>query len=225
MFVRFVTVSEPQIVRLSNLSIIRCTYSASDAGILRFTYAECLVRRPSSERGFMVAAQSLDRLDIALIAALRANPRVGALGLSREMKVARATVQSRLQRMEDSGIITGYGPDIDLAAAGHPVLAFVTLEIAQRSLEQVHNELDSLPNVLEAFVTTGTGDVLCKIAASSHEDLQETLLHLNRSETVVRSTSVMVLSVLVPTRTLPMLEAGAATAVQGAGRTRAPAYR
>lgn len=168
----------------------------------------------------MSTAQPLDQLDIALVAALQANPRAGALELSRQTKVARATVQSRLQRMEDSGIITGYGPDIDLAAAGHPVLAFVTLEIAQPSLDQVHSELQSLPNVLEAFVTTGTGDVLCKIAASSHEDLQETLLHLNRSATVVRSTSVIVLSVLVAPRVLPMLTAGSVP-----GRTRAPAYR
>lgn len=168
----------------------------------------------------MAAGQSLDQLDLALITALQDNPRAGALDLSRRTNVARATVQSRLQRMEESGIITGYGPDVDLAAAGFPVLAFVTLEIAQPSLDQVHTELDALPNVLEAFVTTGTGDVLCKIGASSHEDLQRSLLHLNRVSTVVRSTSVIVLSVLIPSRVLPMLSSGVVR-----GGTRAPAYR
>lgn len=162
----------------------------------------------------------LDPLDLALISAMQANPRAGALELSRQTNVARATVQSRLTRMEAAGVITGYGPDIDIAAAGHPVTAFVTLEIAQRSLELVRDELLALPNVLEAFVTTGAADVLCKVAASSHEDLQDTLLQLNRSETVVRSTSVIVLSVLIAPRVLPMLTAG----VQP-GAVRAPAYR
>ncbi len=162
----------------------------------------------------------MDQLDVALVEAMRANPRVGDLELSRITRVARATVQSRLAKMEAAGIIAGYGPDIDLVAAGHPVLAFVTLEIAQGSLDAVTEELDSLPNVLDAYVTSGTADVVCKIAATSHEDLQSVLLHISRSGSVVRSTSVIVLSELVKPRVLPMLRKGAV-----ATATRAPAYR
>lgn len=162
----------------------------------------------------------MDSLDAALIEAMRAHPRVGDLELSRITKVARATVQSRLAKLERSGVITGYGPDIDLVAAGHPVLAFVTLEIAQGSLDAVTEELDSLPNVLDAYVTSGAADVICKIAATSHEDLQSVLLHISRSGSVVRSTSVIVLSELIRPRVLPMLHKGAL-----AGSSRAPAYR
>ena len=60
--------------------------------------------------------------------------------------------------------------------------------------------------MLEAFATTGSGDVLCRIAAASHEDLQATLLELNRSGIATRSTSVMVLSVVVPLRSMPLLQ-------------------
>jgi DNA-binding Lrp family transcriptional regulator len=161
----------------------------------------------------------MDALDVALVRALREHPRVGDLELSRLTKVARATVQSRLAKMEAAGVITGYGPEIDLAAAGHPVLAFVTLEIAQGKLESVNDELDSLPNVLEAYVTSGSADVLCKVAATSHEDLQATLLHIDKSGSVVRSTSVIVLSEMVKPRVLPMLARDA----KSSGR--APAYR
>ena len=162
----------------------------------------------------------MDQLDVALVAAMREHPRVGDLELARLTKVARATVQSRLSKMETAGVITGYGPDVDLVAAGHPVLAFVTLEIAQGSLDAVTEELESLPNVLDAYVTSGTADVVCKIAATSHEDLQSVLLHISRSGSVVRSTSVIVLSELVRPRILPMLKKGAL-----AGGSRAPAYR
>ena len=162
----------------------------------------------------------MDQLDVALVEAMRDNPRVGDLELSRITKVARATVQSRLAKMEAAGIITGYGPDIDLIAAGHPVVAFVTLEIAQGSLDAVTEELESLPNVLDAYVTSGTADVVCKIAATSHEDLQAVLLHISQSGTVVRSTSVIVLSELVRPRVLPMLRKGAT-----GSSSRAPAYR
>lgn len=161
----------------------------------------------------------MDALDVALVTALREHPRAGDLELSRRLGIARATVQSRLRKMEESGVVTGYGPDVDLAAAGHPVLAFVTLEIAQGRLEDVTHELESLPNVLEAYVTSGQADVVCKIAATSHEDLQDVLLHMSRSGSVVRSTSVIVLSELVAPRVLPMLARDAAPA------PRAPGYR
>ena len=133
-------------------------------------------------------------LDVALLAALRDNPRAGALELSRITGVARATVSSRLQRLEDSGVVTGYGPDIDVAAAGFGVQAFVTLEIAQGALADVQRDLEAIPGLLEAHATTGSGDVLCRVAASSHEGLQQILVDLNRSSAVVRSTSVVALS-------------------------------
>jgi len=97
---------------------------------------------------------ALDELDLALLTALREQPRAGALELSRLLRVARATVSARLRRLEESGVITGYGPDVDLAAAGYPVQAFVTLEIAQGALEQIAHELEAIPGVVEAYATT-----------------------------------------------------------------------
>lgn len=162
----------------------------------------------------------LDALDVDLLTALRENPRAGVLELARLLQVARGTVQARLDRLERTGIVTGYGPDVDLAAAGFGVQAFVTLEIAQGELDEVTAELTALPAVLEAYATTGSSDVLCRLAASSHEDLQQTLLALNRSPTVGRSTSVVVLSEVVAPRTLPLLHSRPRDAPR-----RAPAYR
>lgn len=162
----------------------------------------------------------LDELDLALLASLHTRPRIGDMELSRVAKVARATVQSRLRRLEEIGVISSWGPEVDAAAAGYPVQAFVTLEIAQGALEQVAADLASIPQVLEAYVTTGSADVLCKVATASHADLQTTLLRLNGSPAVVRSTSVVTLSVLVEPRVLPLLNSAGPRR-----RGRAPAYR
>ena len=163
---------------------------------------------------------TLDALDLDLLTALSEHPRVGVLELSRLLHVARGTVQARLQRLEDSGIVTGYRPDVDVVAAGYPVHAFVTLQIAQGRLDEVAAELESIPGVLEAYATTGPSDVLCRIAARSHEDLQATLLELDRTSSVVRSESVIALSVVVRPRVLPLLAARPRTTPG-----RAPAYR
>ena len=177
------------------------------------------VQFTDSELGIL-CSMSLDRLDLALLTALREHPRAGALELSRITKVARATVQARLHRLESTGVVTGYGPDIDLEAAGQHVSAFVTLEIAQGALDQLAPELAAMPTILEAYVTTGTADVLAKVAATSHADLQETLIELNRSPSVDRTTSVVVLGTVVAPRVLPLLERSAEQR-----DARAPAYR
>src|SRR4051812_31432411 len=167
----------------------------------RFRWADCPV---------------VDSLDVALLTALRDHPRAGDLELSRLLGVARGTVTARLQRLEQTGVVTGHGPDVDLAAAGFGVQAFVTLEIAQGALDAVRADLEAIPGVLEAYATTGSGDVLCRVAARSHESLQQVLVQLGRAPDVVRSTSVVVLSELVSWRTLPLLRAEAAP---GSGRS------
>ena len=164
----------------------------------------------------MTAATPLDELDVALLEELRREPRAGLLELARRTGVARATATARLQRLERLGVVTGYGPDVDLGAAGFGVQAFVMLEIAQGALDAVRDHLAGIAGVLEAHATTGSADVLCRVAACSNEDLQQVLLDIDRSPSIVRSTSLVVLSELVAWRTLPLLRTEAAP---GSGRS------
>lgn len=150
-------------------------------------------------------ATELDALDVDLLAALAEHTRVGVLELSRTLRVARGTVQSRLDRLEEAGVIRGYEPDIDVVEAGYGVHAFVTLEIAQGALHEVAEELAAQPAVLEAYATTGSSDVICRLAAASHDDLQKILLALNQSRYIARTTSIIVLSDVVRRRTIPLL--------------------
>jgi DNA-binding Lrp family transcriptional regulator len=122
--------------------------------------------------------------------------------------------------MEQAGVITGYGPDVDVAAAGFPVLAFVTLSIAQGALDAVQADLAAIPAVLEAYAITGSADVVCKVAATSHADLQQVLLRLDSSPAVARSISAIVLSTVIEPRDLPLLESRTPAAVP-----RSPAFR
>src|SRR3954465_13605108 len=112
----------------------------------------------------MIEKRSLDALDVQLLGALREHPRAGDLELSRITGVARATVSARLQRLEDRGVITAKGPDVDVGAAGFGVQAFVTLVVAQGALDDVHRDLEAIPGLLEAPATTAIGDVLCRLA-------------------------------------------------------------
>ena len=103
---------------------------------------------------------SLDDLDRRVLSALAASPRIGVLELSRRLGVARNTAQARLDKLVESGVIAGFGPDIDLARVGYRVTAYVTLEIAQGRGRHVTDHLASIPHVVEVHRTTGAASIV-----------------------------------------------------------------
>jgi DNA-binding Lrp family transcriptional regulator len=154
----------------------------------------------------------MDRLDRNLIELFAAEPRVGVLEASRRLGVARGTVQARLDRLQSSGVVSGWGPDLEPAALGFPVTAFLTLEIRQGSaVEGAHDaigeHLARIPEVLEACTITGAGDLWCRVVARSNADLQRVIDAVLADEGIVRSSTVIALADQVGYRVLPLLGA------------------
>ncbi len=150
----------------------------------------------------------MDDLDATLIHLFAEEPRIGILEASRRIGVARGTVQARLSRLTDSGVITGWGPDVDPAALGYPVTAFLTLEISQgRGHEVVAEHLATIPEVLEAFTITGAGDMWCRVVARSNNDLQRVIDAVLSDPGIMRSSTVIALAQQVGYRTLPLVGA------------------
>ena len=152
----------------------------------------------------------VDGLDAALIELLAAEPRVGVLEASRRLGVARGTVQARLDRLAERGVITGYGPEVDPAALGYEVTAFITLEIRQPGgHDPVAERLAAIPEVLEVHTITGVGDLLCRVVGRSNSDLQRVIDAIVSAEGVVRSSTLISLATQVPYRILPLVRAAA----------------
>ncbi len=152
----------------------------------------------------------IDELDGSLIGLLAAEPRVGVLEASRRLGVARGTVQARLDRLQARGVITGYGPDIEPAALGYGVTAFVTLEISQgRGHDPVAARLAGIAEVIEAYTITGAGDMLCRVVARSNADLQRVIDAIVNTAGVVRTSTVIALDSPLPRRFLPLVRAAA----------------
>jgi DNA-binding Lrp family transcriptional regulator len=150
----------------------------------------------------------MDGLDARLIDLLAAEPRVGMLQASRRLGVARGTVQARLDRLWARGIITGYGPDVEPAAVGYGVTAFVTLEIRQAGgHEPVATNLASIAEVLEAHTITGQGDMLLRVVARDNADLQRVIDLIVDVPGVVRTSTVIALAAPIKYRTLPLVRA------------------
>lgn len=152
----------------------------------------------------------IDDLDARLLGLLSAEPRIGILEASRRLGVARGTVQARLDRLQARGVVTGYGPDIDPEALGHPVTAFVTLELRQAGgHDQAAGRLALIDEVLEAHTITGAGDLLCRVVARTNADLQRVIDAIVRVPGVVRTSTVIALATPIRYRVLPLVRASA----------------
>ena len=148
---------------------------------------------------------TVDTVDAAILELFAAEPRIGVLEASRRLRLARGTVQARLDKLAARGIVTGWGPDVDAAALGFPVTAFVTLEIAQRGHDEIGGRLAGIPEVLEVHTITGNGDLLCRVVARSNADLQRVIDQVVATDGIGRTSTVIALATQVPHRVLPLV--------------------
>lgn len=152
---------------------------------------------------------AVDRIDAAILALFAAEPRVGVLEASRRLRIARGTVQARLDKLASRGVVTGWGPDLDAAALGFPVTAFVTLEIAQTGHDEIGARLAAIPEVIEVHTITGGGDLLARVVARSNADLQRVIDQVVATDGIGRTSTAIALATQVPHRVLPLLLAAA----------------
>src|ERR1035441_4440053 len=129
---------------------------------------------------------------------------------------AEGVVLDGLDRLQARGVITGYGPEIDPAALGHAVTAFVTLEIRQAGgHDQVAGRLAMIAEVLEVHTITGAGDMLCRVVARTNSDLQRVIDALVDVPGVVRASTVIALATPVGYRVLPLVRTVTESASRG----------
>lgn len=149
---------------------------------------------------------SLDRLDVELLRILSRDARSGTVELSSALRISRNTVASRLRKLEESGLLIGYQPQLDLAKAGVGVQAFIAVEIEQTRLAAVLNGLAAIPQVLEVHATTGREDLLVRVGSPSHADLQALIEDVIALDGVVHTSTTLALTTPLPFRAVPLLE-------------------
>ncbi|MFJ3082844.1 Lrp/AsnC family transcriptional regulator [Streptomyces halstedii] len=160
---------------------------------------------------------AVDVLDTRILRLLIEQPRTSVREYARILGIARGTLQARLDRLERDGVITGTGPSLSPAALGHPVLAFVHLEVTQGHLDEVGDALAALPQIIEVFSTTGGGDLLTRVVARDNGHLEDVIQQLIQLPGVVRTRTDVALRERVPHRVLPLVEA-VGRAAGGSGR-------
>ena len=148
---------------------------------------------------------SLDPTDLKILLELIRDPRIQIGELSEKLGVARNTAQSRVRRMQRSGLLHDGGREIDLEAVGYDVVAFVTIEVNHRELDGVVGALRLIAQVLEVHEISGRGDVWCRVVATDTHNLQAALRSILRIKGVIRTETVLALHTHIQYRTEPLI--------------------
>ena len=136
----------------------------------------------------------MDDVDRSILALLGADARMSVAQLARRLKVARSTIQARLERLETTGIIGGYTLKLGEAARQGRIRASILLSIEARAQAGIVTRLKSIPEVERAFTTSGRFDLLLQIAAPNTQVLDQVLDEIGTITGVLSSESLIHLS-------------------------------
>ena len=114
--------------------------------------------------------------------------------LARRLKVARSTVQARLERLETNGTITGYTLKLGEGADPNRLRATVLLTIEPRAQAAVLQRLKSISEIERVYTTSGRVDLLLQIACPNTQVLDQVLDQIGAMTGVHASESLIHLS-------------------------------
>ncbi|MDE3027793.1 MAG: Lrp/AsnC family transcriptional regulator [Paracoccaceae bacterium] len=136
----------------------------------------------------------MDELDRGIIAQLGADARISVAVLARRLKVARSTIQARLERLETTGMIAGYTVRLGEAARQGRIRATVLLTVEPRTQATILTRLKALPEVERIHTTSGRIDLLLQVAAPTTTVLDDVLDAIGAIPGVKSSESLIHLS-------------------------------
>lgn len=117
----------------------------------------------------------LDRTDLLLIDELQQNARTAFAELARRVHLSTPAVIERVRRLEDAGVLLGYRAEINVAALGLGVRAFVKVTVAGDRISAFATLVRSIPEILECHRVTGNESFLAQVAVRDMDHLEQVL--------------------------------------------------
>jgi Lrp/AsnC family leucine-responsive transcriptional regulator len=155
----------------------------------------------------------LDSFDLRILRMLAINARATNVEIAREVGLSEAPCSRRIARMQERGVIRGYGVRVDPGAVGIGMMAFITLTldvVSAQSADRFAELVQESPYVLECYVVSGNQYALLHVAAPDMRTYSEFVLdRLRRIPGVKDINSNFVMRVIKSRGMLPDLAAAA----------------
>jgi DNA-binding Lrp family transcriptional regulator len=147
----------------------------------------------------------VDQTDAKLLLALTDQPRATAIALADRLGMSRNTVQARLAKLEQDGLLDSFERRIAPRTLGYPLTAYVTTQVTQRRLDEVGAALADIPEVLQVQGISGQTDLMVQVVATDGDDLYRVAGEILAIAGVERTSTALVMREMVDYRITPLL--------------------
>lgn len=135
----------------------------------------------------------MNSTDKQLLSLLRSNARISTSELARRLDLSRTTVQSRIQRLEQQGIIKGYTLKFGEDYQQRLVRSHVQIKLVQKLTNRTCIELENIPQVTALYAISGDYDVIAVLETESTQELSQLLDDIGYLKGVERTNSSLIL--------------------------------
>ena len=135
-----------------------------------------LTRHPALNRATIQPTSALvDQTDLLLLEELQHNARTSFSELARRVGLSTPSVIDRIRRLEESGVLLGYRAEVNPAALGLGIRAFVKVTVGGDRIAAFATLAKSIPEILECHRVTGNESFLAQVAVRDMDHLEQVL--------------------------------------------------
>ncbi len=136
----------------------------------------------------------VDATDLRLIALLRENARASVASLAQQLRVSRGTVQNRIDRLVERGVLLGFTVRTTPDAEPRPVRAVMMIAVEGERSRDILKTLRGYPEVHALHTTNGRWDIVAELATDSLESFDEALRRVREIRGISSSETSLLLS-------------------------------
>jgi Lrp/AsnC family leucine-responsive transcriptional regulator len=163
--------------------------------------------RKNERNSFDKPSAILDATNVEILRLLIDEPRLAMSELGRRVGMSAPAVAERVQRMQEAGVIRGARLDVDQAALGLGITAFVRVRPMPGQLQAISELARKTPEVVECHRVTGEDCFIMKVLVGRVELLEavldEILKYGNTTSSIVQSTPVALRAPPLPSSPRP----------------------
>ncbi len=135
-----------------------------------------------------MAKFKLDEIDHQILDILIENARTPFTDIAKKLLVSAGTIHVRVKKMEEEGVIKGSTLTVDYDKMGYTFIAYVGILLENSSLtSRVIKELEAIPEVTVAHLTTGKFTVFCKVRAMNTKHAKDIIFKIDNVSGVQRT--------------------------------------
>ena len=143
----------------------------------------------------------MDHIDRQIIDMLQENARTPLKVIAERADLSSPAVSARIERLEKSGIITGYHAQINSMLFGYHIKAFINLEVEPNQKKEFYPFIQAIPNVIECNCVTGDYSMLIEVTFQTTIQLDH---FINELQQFGRTKTLIVFSTSVEHRDVPI---------------------